>query len=395
MRLTFHPLANLFPLMSGAELKALAADIKAKGQLEKIVLYEDGRILDGRNRYLACRAARVTPRTEPYRGRDPLGFVISKNLPRRHMNDDQRRMVAARIANMGRGRPGDNTAECGIKIPDAAKMVNVDVAGVERARTVIASAAPEVQAAVDSGMLSVNAAAQAVKLDTRTQRKIAKEAEAGHANVVRTVVKKEARKVREKELGKKQLALPDRKYGVIYADPEWQFEPYSRDTGMDRAADNHYPTTPTLEICTRPVGKIAAKDCALFLWATAPMLPAALRVMSNWGFEYKTHQIWNKTRTGKGRGTGYWFTGEHELLLVGTRGSIPAPATALGPSSIDAPWQGRHSAKPACFAEMIERAFPTLPKIELNRRGTVRPGWDAWGNEVESSYGGARAGGQR
>jgi hypothetical protein len=46
--------------------------------------------------------------------------------------------------------------------------------------------------------------------------------------------------------------------------------------------------------------------------------------------------------------------------------------------------RGEHSAKPECFLEMIERHFPSLPKIELNRRGPARPGWDAWGNESES-----------
>ena len=54
--------------------------------------------------------------------------------------------------------------------------------------------------------------------------------------------KAERRATREAELAARIIALPDKKYGVIYADPPWRFEPYSRDTGMDRAADNHYPT---------------------------------------------------------------------------------------------------------------------------------------------------------
>ena len=104
--------------------------------------------------------------------------------------------------------------------------------------------------------------------------------------------------------------------------------------------------------------------------------------MRGWGFEYKTHAIWHKVRPGAGRGSGYWFTGEHELLLVGSRGSIPAPATALCGSVIATPIGG-HSAKPDEFPELTELAFPNLPKIELNRRGPPRAGWDAWGNEAE------------
>jgi N6-adenosine-specific RNA methylase IME4 len=202
----------------------------------------------------------------------------------------------------------------------------------------------------------------------------------GRAKIIEEVdaadQKKVARDNRERVLGVLQRALPDKKFGVILADPEWRFKPYSRETGMDRAADNQYPTTETDRICARPVGSIAAKDCVLFLWATAPMLPDALRVMEAWGFEYKSHVIWKKDRLG----TGYWFRNQHELLLVGTTGNIPAPAMGTQFASvIDAP-RGKHSQKPDSFYELIEAYFPTLPKIELNAR-RARDGWERWGNE--------------
>jgi N6-adenosine-specific RNA methylase IME4 len=193
-----------------------------------------------------------------------------------------------------------------------------------------------------------------------------------------SIKKKRRRAKRERELAKYQRALPDRRYGVIYADPEWRFEPWSRVTGMDRAADNHYPTSVLDTIKARNVPAIAARDCVLFLWATVPMLPHALAVMAWWGFEYRSHFVWSKNRIG----TGFWNRNKHELLLVGVRGNIPAPAHGTQwPSVIDAP-RGTHSAKPEIFLELIEDYFPTLPKIELNRRGAPRPGWDAWGNEV-------------
>ena len=193
----------------------------------------------------------------------------------------------------------------------------------------------------------------------------------------REVDKKQARETREKSLGGIQLALPDKKYGVILADPEWKFKTYSLETGMDRAADNHYPTSETDKICARAVQDIAADDCVLFLWATVPMLPDAFRVMAAWGFDYKSHCIWKKDRIG----TGYWFRNQHELLLIGTKGKVPAPAMGTQfPSVIDAP-VGKHSEKPDAFYEMIEAYFPTLPKIELNARRT-RAGWDSWGNEA-------------
>jgi N6-adenosine-specific RNA methylase IME4 len=189
--------------------------------------------------------------------------------------------------------------------------------------------------------------------------------------------KTERRATRERVLGGIQLALPTQKFGVILADPEWRFEPWSRETGMDRAADNHYPTSATEVIAARDVASIAADDCVLFLWATAPMLPHALVVMAAWGFHYKSHCVWIKDRIG----TGYWFRNQHELLLVGTRGNIPAPAMGeQWPSAITEP-AGKHSEKPEATLRMIEQYFPTLPKIELNRRGPPREGWSAWGNE--------------
>jgi len=75
---------------------------------------------------------------------------------------------------------------------------------------------------------------------------------------------------------------------VILADAEWRFEPWSQETGMDRAADNHYPTSPTEIIASRPVESIAANDCVLLLWAAAPMLEQALRVMAALGLRVLT-----------------------------------------------------------------------------------------------------------
>ena len=217
------------------------------------------------------------------------------------------------------------------------------------------------------------------KLSDEEQRGLAKAAKEGSKVSAKTRVKQIKRSDREKELAVKQIALPTKKFGVIVADPEWRFEPWSRSTGMDRAADNHYPTSCTEVIAARDVPSIAADECVLFLWATAPMMLHAAAVMDAWGFTYKTHCVWRKPRAI----TGYWFRFAHELLLVGTKGNIPAPAMGTQSESVlDAPSPGPHSSKPELFLEEIERLFPTLPKIELNRRGPARPGWAAWGNEL-------------
>ena len=203
--------------------------------------------------------------------------------------------------------------------------------------------------------------------------------EAFSGSKARQQIKTAARDQRERELADKQQKLPTQKFGVIVADPEWRFEPWSRTTGMDRAADNHYSTSALEVIKARDVASIAADDCILFLWATVPMLPQAIEVMGAWGFDYKSACTWHKDKIG----TGYWFRNMSEHLLLGTRGNIPAPAMGTQWKSIVEAPATRHSAKPEIFLQMIESYFPTLPKIELNRRGPARKGWAAWGNEAE------------
>ncbi|KQZ81894.1 hypothetical protein ASD64_09060 [Mesorhizobium sp. Root157] len=213
--------------------------------------------------------------------------------------------------------------------------------------------------------------------------------------------KKERRQAREIELGTRQVALPEKKYGIIVADPEWRFEPYSTETGMDRSADNHYPTSDVLTIMRRDVGAIADKDCVLFLWATAPMLVEAICVLDAWGFawierdaatgflspnkahaRYVTNFCWVKQKMAGG----YWNRGKHELLLVATRGKPIAPAQG---DQLKSDFDGAahaadatgHSAKPEDFMAWIDANWPNTPKIELNAR-RARKGWDAWGLEA-------------
>jgi N6-adenosine-specific RNA methylase IME4 len=169
--------------------------------------------------------------------------------------------------------------------------------------------------------------------------------------------------------------LPPGRYTVILADPPWQYESV-RD--LARAIENHYPTLPLERICQLPVGEIAAPDCVLFLWATSPMLPAALEVVRTWGFTYRTSLVWVKDRLG----LGFWARICHELLLIAVRGQPRCPAPALRPVSVIQAPRGRHSEKPEVVRELIERMFPEAARLELFCR-RARRHWTVWGNEVE------------
>lgn len=216
--------------------------------------------------------------------------------------------------------------------------------------------------------------------ETAQAVEIAVAAALGNKEVVRAARTERHRKrtkqraKRERELSAKIAQLPDKTYGVILADPEWKWKGWSPRGMASSSAANHYPTSDLEAIKARPVQKIAAADCVLFLWCTAPMMPQALAVMEAWGFAYKTQACWDKVVAG----TGYWFRNQHELLLVGTRGKIPAPADGTQWPSIIVEKRTKHSVKPQKAYELIERYFPSLPKVELNARKR-RKGWDSWG----------------
>jgi N6-adenosine-specific RNA methylase IME4 len=223
------------------------------------------------------------------------------------------------------------------------------------------------------------------KLPVAEQHKLAKAIKTGKKVSAKTRVKQLKRQEREQGLAQKQLTFPTKKYNVILEDYEWDFEVFSRETGMDRHAANHYPVsedahTPQ-EIVQRTAQRFecAADDCVLFMCATVPHLAIAIDVLRLRGFRYVTNFVWDKIDTV----TGYWNRNRHEHLLIGVKGEIPCPAPGEQWESLFSERPGAHSVKPEHIHKLIEAYFPNLPKIELNRRGPPRPGWDAWGNEAE------------
>ncbi len=158
-----HRLAAIFPLLSEDELDELAADIKTNGLKSSIVLLDD-QILDGRNRYRACLRAGIAPIFERYEGDNPLTFVLSQNLHRRHLNESQRALIAARIATQtpGGNRKGNHPANLPNDPPtqeEAAKKLAVSPRSVRTAKAVLERGTQDVVKGVDSGELTVSAAA--------------------------------------------------------------------------------------------------------------------------------------------------------------------------------------------------------------------------------------------
>jgi N6-adenosine-specific RNA methylase IME4 len=381
----FHPLADIFPLIEGAEFDDLVADIRAHGLHEPVVLFEE-MILDGRNRYRACVEAGTECRFETYQGKDPVGYVVSLNLRRRHLNESQRAMVAAKLETFqhGGGRKSDQNANLHLDREHAASLLNVSERSVASAAKVIDHGILELQTKIEQGVVSISAAADVVELSQDEQREIVAR---GEREILETAKNIRARRVEANraarfdklaEMAKgSNGAFPNSRFVVVYADPPWHFECYSEESGIESAAAAHYPTMRLEEICALPVRDLATDSAVLFLWTTAPHLRESFEVLAAWRFEYKTNIVWVKDRSG----LGYVVRNQHELLIVATRGDIPAPSPANRPASVISAKRREHSRKPDETYALIERMYPDLPKLELFARH-ARPGWDCWGNEV-------------
>jgi N6-adenosine-specific RNA methylase IME4 len=176
--------------------------------------------------------------------------------------------------------------------------------------------------------------------------------------------------------------LPLHSFRCIMADPPWSFKTFSK-KGLGKSAQSHYECMTLADIEALPVADLAHPEgCTLALWATFPMLPQALGVMSAWGFRYKSGEPWAKrSRGGKAWafGTGYWFRNASELLLIGTRGKA-RPMVRNVRGLIVAPLR-EHSRKPVEARAQVE-ALTLGPRLELFARESAGD-WASWGNQVD------------
>lgn len=171
------------------------------------------------------------------------------------------------------------------------------------------------------------------------------------------------------------------KYSVVLADCPWRYD-RNKGTGV---AENHYSTMSMEEICALPVADITAADSALFLWATFPMLPEALRVIEAWQFHFVTCAfVWlkqNRKSPGFFYGMGFWTRSNAEICLFAKKGH-PKRQSKKVHQFIISPIEA-HSKKPDIARDKIVELMGDVPRIELFARQKTE-GWHVWGNEVEN-----------
>lgn len=215
VRLPIHPAAEMFPLMGDAEFAAFKADIAAHGLRDPIVTHE-GAVLDGRNRYRACTELGIKPTFREWDGGgDPVAFVVSANLHRRHLNEGQRAMVAARIATMRRGERTDLASIDAKSDAQAAEMLNVSEPSVERAKKVQRDGVPELVNAVESGDVSVSAAAALADADPDEQREVVARGEAEIVAKAKEIKAKKVERQRQEREERRRREMLDKAGGCV------------------------------------------------------------------------------------------------------------------------------------------------------------------------------------
>jgi N6-adenosine-specific RNA methylase IME4 len=163
-------------------------------------------------------------------------------------------------------------------------------------------------------------------------------------------------------------ALPATAFPTVVADPPWRYD----NKATRNAAEFHYPTMTLEEL--RAIEPPAAADAHLYLWATVGFLREAFELVDAWGFAYKTTLTWCKPQIGLGN----YFRVSTEHVLFGVRGRLPLERKDV-PTWFVADRQ-HHSQKPESFYDLVERVSPG-PYLDMFAR-RARPAWTVWGDEA-------------
>lgn len=351
-----HPESDVVPAMGTLEYEAFGRDVAERGIQVPLDATPEGFVLDGRQRLkAACENGLELVPVRVVQPASAVAYMLLAALRRRDLSASQRAALALELDEVERAqaealaRKRAGSKDLRATLPEArlrprevaARLAGASARTVQDALTV-RDRDPELFAQIKKGVIPANQA----RLEL-------------------------TRRERYGQMGSVP-ALPAGLFDLIYADPPWRSEsPKSL-----YAPENHYPTLPLVEITSLEIQ--VADDALLFLWAVNGQIPAALAVMSAWGFEYRANLVWTKPSIG----LGYWCRNRHELLLIGRRGSYPLPEPKRRADSVVEARRGRHSEKPARFYELIEYMYPDATRLELFARST-RPGWTSWGNEIE------------
>jgi len=366
-------LRDLIPPLEKEERKQLEASLVSNGLRDAIIVWDDGTIIDGYNRYDICQKNNIPIKTRKPKNKlkdrnDIILWMINEQLGRRNISKYDRIRLATRkedilkpIAKANQGRRNDLDST----LNRSSKRVNTVIAKESKSSVGTVHKVKFIEEKADANQ----------KKDLSSQK--------FSINKIYNELKKaDKRKQIAEDFKQPVFPKKNKKYNIIYADPPWSFKHYS-DKGKGRAPDNHYKCQNLEDIKNLPIDDIAADDCVLFMWVTYPFLQKSFDVLKAWGFTYKTVGFtWvkkNKKADSLFWGMGYWTRSNAEICIIATRGSIPRQSSSVH-QIIETPIEA-HSKKPDVTRDRIVQLVGDIPRIELFARQAPK-GWDVWGNEV-------------
>jgi N6-adenosine-specific RNA methylase IME4 len=364
---------NIYPEMKEEAYLSLKNDIEKNGYDFKfpIWIYED-EIIDGWNRYKACKELGIIPTYEKFIGDETqaINFILRTNN-RRDLTTYQRTLLAFEFEQMFREKAKQNqirTSKNRVRqISDKqeidtkkelAKIAKVSHDTISKVKKIQEKAPEEVKQKLATGEVSINAAYKEIKKEEKKKERDEK-----------------IQQVKQK-IETENLTTIDKKYHVIAIDPPWAYNEKGGFSSDDYDAQNNrgavdYPTMTVEQI--KQIELPAADDCVLFLWTTHAFLKDSFDIMQNWGFEYKANIVWDKVKMGMGRN----IRMQCEFCLLGVKGK----PIIQGSSERDIITEARreHSRKPEAFYEMVERMC-IGNKLDYFSRQT-RNNWEHYGAE--------------
>ena len=211
----YHEYANIYNMLTDEKMQNLAVTLKRDGQLIPITIYE-GKILDGRNRYEACKIAGIECHSVEYTGDDPLQRVSNLNDHRRHDSTNQLALTGAKMANLRRGGQGGKlkvpmgTLKSAITQERAAELTGASLRNIKRAKPIVENGIPELEEMTRNDQVSIRAASTVAKLPEEEQREAVSKGADG--------IKEAAKKQRDTPVPRRIFPSPKPQHGKV---SEW------------------------------------------------------------------------------------------------------------------------------------------------------------------------------
>jgi N6-adenosine-specific RNA methylase IME4 len=384
---------SLIPPLTTEEFEQLEKNILAEGIREPIIVWSGyDIIIDGHNRYEIAQRHNLKYTTfgMGFDTRDEvIDWMINNQLGRRNLTREtmsylrglqyerEKKKVGEHKGNQHSNleKPQNEVIPTAEKLAEQHKVskatIERDAAFTKAVDTIVSNTTPEVKNKILNREVNI----------TKEQiQQVAKQEPNKQKAIIEKLVSKEAKSVVDaNRLIKKdevhEIPQLQGKYRVIYTDPPWSYN--DKRDGNTTGATDHYPTMALEEICKLPIKELAEDNAVLFLWTTSPLLEDTFKVVSAWGFKYKTSFIWDKVK----HNMGHYNSVRHEFLLICTRGSCTPDNVKLFDSVQTIERSAKHSEKPEEFRNIIDTLYTAGEKIELFSRKKV-DGWQVWGNQT-------------